>query len=118
MMKTDIRPNYKAAIETPYMNTTGKCLRFFFRFLGDADDAIEVFALDEELRLSFTKVINRGSVSGDYWLPAYMALPPDVNRIAITGVRGTGASGMAIDDVEVTRCSNFASKIPSPSWLV
>jgi hypothetical protein len=107
MMKTDIRPSYAASISTPYMDTTEKCLRFFYRFLGVANDAITVSSTDEELNETITRTIRSGSISSDYWLPIIMKLPPKINAITITGIRGVGISGMALDDIEITRCSNF-----------
>ena len=109
MLKTDIRPTYSASIVTPFMNTSGKCLRFFYRFLGDADDRIEVFATSEELHHTDILTV-RSSWTGteqSNWLPAIMLLPLGTNIITIRGIRGSGTSGIVLDDIEITDCSSF-----------
>ena len=105
MMKTDIRPSYYASKMTPFMNTTSKCLRLFYWFLGNAEDTIQVSATDEELHE--TDVFRITGSKSSYWVPAFVALPDGVNFITIRGIRGNGNSGIAIDDIEIAECASF-----------
>ena len=107
MMKTDIREDYSASIKTPFLNTTEKCLRFFYRSLGGSNDIIRVTATNEDL---FTKTVFMLSPTHDYWQVAYVSLLDNVHIVAIEGHRGKGISGMAIDDIEIAKCSNFEGR--------
>jgi hypothetical protein len=95
---------------TPYMNTTDKCLRFFYRILGDddlLDGFIRVTAQDEDLHEVVLSSHRAPFYRLGQWTPAYVVLPTGIHRVEITGVRGNKSSGLALDDVEVHLCSHF-----------
>jgi hypothetical protein len=89
------------------MDTSDKCIRFFYRFLGNANDVIDILSTDEQLMTTTLKTIDATHWSNDYWVPVLVKLHPAVNRITIKGTRGVGISGMALDDNEINQCSNF-----------
>jgi hypothetical protein len=94
------------------MNTTGKCLRFFYYIQGDDHDKnsfIRVSVENEDFSRSelgrYVKLVTELRLIK--WRVGYVSLPNGTHRIAITGVRGEEAGSLGLDDVEVHFCWHF-----------
>jgi hypothetical protein len=97
---------------TPYMNTTGRCVELFYWIsdddtTGDVATAVSVVAIDEELN----ETIVVQSVGWDYvdFRRMFAILPDGIHRVAIEGMRYSRptVSGISVDDITITACSQF-----------
>jgi hypothetical protein len=106
MMTTGLRPGYTTFFHLPLMNTTGLCIRFFYRIVGTAESTITVKIINPSLTVEKEKSYTASGMN--YWNGAFFDLPPNLNYFEIHGQRGLkGTSGIKIDDIEITSCANF-----------
>ena len=106
LLETSLRPHYSALVSTPYVNTTGKCLRIFYKFFGDG--ITHLFIHTEGENKGVQEVMSFSGTQSSKWLGLYTKLPKGLNRVGFKAIRGgTNITGMAIDDLEVADCNFF-----------
>ena len=106
MLNTGLRGGYTASLYTPFMNTTNKCLRFFYRLTGTRKSTLTISAVDEDNRHTEVKVIHDGGM--EFWVGSYVVLPRGLHWLLIQGTRASkGICELRLDDIEITQCSNF-----------
>jgi hypothetical protein len=126
MAETKDLPSSAASFSTPFMNTTGKCLEFFYWISQDKNVAqvwpdeetfIAVVATSEELE---RKVINT-TVIWDYsdYQRKFIYLPAGVNQISIVGNRTKEslANSISIDEITLMDCSKFGKITTFQQWM-
>ena len=116
MLETGLRRGYSAALVTPFMNTTHKCLRLFYRFVGTANSAIYIFATDVNSKGYVVKVIHGTQMT--FWAGIHVELPAGLHWLGVFGIRGedTGTTGLQIDDLEITQCVQHQGTLCS--WIL
>ena len=106
MLETGLRVGYTATLHTPFMNTTAKCLRLFYRLSGPANSSLTLMAVDEDNEVHIMRVVYGSDM--EMWAGVYTRMPAGLHWLAIIGQRGqTGSSGIRVDDIEVVDCSQL-----------
>ncbi len=49
LVESNVRANYSGRLQTPFLNTTGKCFMISYRFLGRGDGVLRVYSKAENL---------------------------------------------------------------------
>ena len=103
-----------ADIQTSYINTTGKCLLFYFRWITTG--ALEIHLRSEDKHTEKIKELSSSTQSQQLagsWQQVFIALPSSriLQQLIVKFVRpeyDSGIpSGVAIDDLSVRPCSDF-----------
>ena len=63
MLQTDKRPGYYASTVTSFIETTGKCLVFFYKFAGNSTSLISVISRKEDMTESVLAQVSRYSAT-------------------------------------------------------
>lgn len=109
MAPTSVRPGYSTNVNTPYLNGTNRCLRFFYMFTGNVQSTLTVRAKYESGES--TTLVEIPYQYANIWSGVFTPLPEGILYVNIEGRRGnSGVSGMAIDDYEIADCSSFQGK--------
>ena len=108
MVASGLRQGYTARLQTPYLNTAGACIQFFYRIESGADQPfITVLTVAEEGEETVVQTSQSQTQIG--WNIFFATLPSGTYQIVIEGQRSyNGASGLAIDDVIVKQCTAFS----------
>ena len=110
LVTTSLRGDMAVRLFSPWMDTSLKCLRFFYQFIGDAMSSVAVTIVNENNDVIQEEIMQRNASAAD-WKIFFTQLPSGLNYVAITGLRGSnGTSGIRIDDVELTSCQDFEGK--------
>ena len=106
-LETDLRLYSTASLRLPYMNTTNKCLRFFYRFYGNGETELKVHIYAPNRVISVQR-ISRSGTQSPRWEGVYERLPAGAHRMNIDANRnGEGVTGLGLDDLEIADCSAF-----------
>ena len=103
-----------ADIQTSYINTTGKCLLFYFRWISTGSLEIHLRSEDKHMEKlkEFSSSVQSQQLAGS-WHQVFIALPSSriLHQIIVKFVRpeydSAIPSGVAIDDLSVRPCSDF-----------
>ncbi len=109
MMKTSKRPYSVAALITDYMDTTGKCLSLLYHLMGETwDGFISLRVIDEDESQNYLYSSNG---LRQQWNAVRVRLLPGLHRVMISGHRGEGNVGLAVDSVSFESCRDTGTNI-------
>ena len=112
LQSTMASPNSCALLITDYINTTGKCLSFHYRFLFYGSLIVYLMGEDRVPR-SLLSVENNGGNFVQEWSFALVILPSnnDLQQIIFLGLRSLAyrTSGIALDDILIRPCSDLGN---------
>jgi len=121
LLLTELRPGYKARIQTPYIDTTNKCFSLFFWLqVGDLMNSesatlsvILITEAQEEILVTYRKT------GPNDWCRLFIELPGGLHRIVVEGKRGVfGSSGVSLDDISLKDCDVFCKFSPQQFNLI
>ena len=105
------KPSSRAHVSFPYIDTTTKCMEFFYFSLGSAPGRLSILSKNEELHEA--ELWNEVESASGQWRRVFVKLAFGVNHIVIVGIRSSkGTSGMLLDDITIADCGWFGMYTP------
>ena len=98
-----------AGFMTPLMNTTGKCLLFFYNQVVTYHQftILQLSILPENLENETNYTLQFNATSEKSWQPKFFILPPGIHRIKFTIFADGFSDPTFIDDLSVRPCHDF-----------
>lgn len=119
MLETDKRPGYTARVQTPFFNSTGKCLTFYYHAVGMSSHRpiLRVYVRRESLKetvIKKKKIVKYYKDSDNemlIWNRMDVTLPPGLHQVILEGERGSdGSSGLLVDDFTIEDCTELGGR--------